>query len=134
MRIVSDMVVAGGESPARRTVSHFIQWIRDAVSAIDQGVLCILFPIIGIIILQVTRIKPQVRIMREKKRSTIRVSQWQGISVIGIVIDDIAGLCPTIVIHGGHDRMCRRTGRQEVRDQTLIIAPDLVIHLPSVIR
>src|SRR5436190_19280741 len=77
MGIVTFVVITRRQSPAIFTVSLEFFRIVETIGMIDQRMVFILLPVIGVSVFQPSWIQSQERIMREEQRTAIVKAQWQ---------------------------------------------------------
>src|ERR1700689_4169715 len=98
MSRISFRITACSEAPARLAITLEITGIRDAVRAIDRHLTQVLFPVVGIPILQAARIESTERIMGEEQRSAKRRPQGQLNAIKGLAIEKLWARRKAVVI------------------------------------
>ena len=134
MRAVALVVVARREPPAIRAVALVALRVAHAVLAVDERVLDVLLPVVGITVLEAVRVEKEERVLGEEQRPAIVGAERQLDVVVFAPVPEVAALAVTAMIGLGGHRIARRGCRHEVGDQALVPAADLVIHGPAVVR
>src|SRR5690348_2714841 len=98
MSRITHVAVTGSESPAILSISLPFFWIVDAVSMIDQRMIVVLLPIVGIAVFESSWVGSHEGILRKEKWSTIVESQGQNKSIKSFSVFKKITLCPAAVI------------------------------------
>src|SRR5258708_6110888 len=105
MGVVSLIVVAGRKAPAVRTIPFKMMGVADAILPVDQGMIAVLLPVIGVPILQSVGAQAKKGIMREKKGAAIFEAQGEPDPIIFAVVLKMVAFRPAAVIDLGADRV-----------------------------
>src|SRR5881227_2203834 len=84
---IAAIAVACRESPAVGAIALVMLRVLDAVLAIDERVVAVLFPVIGMPVLQSVGINPHEAIVGKEQRAAIVESQRQLHAIVGLVVD-----------------------------------------------
>src|SRR3990170_2959354 len=99
MRVITIICITGCEAPATGTVPFEFFRIFNAVPVIDKGMVHVLFPVIGITVLQSAGIESGKSIVCEKQGTDIVKSQRGLNAVILLTVHKMVALSPAIVIY-----------------------------------
>src|SRR2546421_6110380 len=100
---------------------------------VDESMIPVLLPIIGVLIIQSMRIKPKKRIVRKEQGASIVKTQGQIETVECFSIFKKITLCPPAMVDCTAYRISFSGGCEDVGDQAFIKSTDREIHTPAVI-
>src|SRR5277367_2063133 len=133
MRTVAIRVIARGKSPTVGTITLELTGVRNTMRVVDTHVVEVLLPVVGVPVLQPARIEPAERVVSKEQRPAVRHPQRQRNVVVRAAVQKIAPRSEPTVIDERVDGIARRPSRQDVGNETLVPAVDLVIHRPTVV-
>src|SRR5215475_9679313 len=108
MRAVALVIVARGEAPAIRSVALVALRVADAVLAVDQRVLDVLVPVVGVAVLESARIEEEEGIVSEEERPAIVGAEGQLEVVVGAPVAEVVPLAVAAMIDVRLDRIAQR--------------------------
>src|SRR5688500_8440298 len=107
MVAIMSVVFAGGQAPAFWAIAFIALGILDAVGAVDQCVVCILLPVIGVFVLKSLGIQAHEGILRQEQRPAHFGPERQGDTLVGLAIFHIIPCRPSLVVNLRRYGMCR---------------------------
>src|SRR3546814_19783059 len=101
----------------------------------DESVVPVFIPVIGITVLQITRIQPQVRLMRPKQGTAIFfraiMLQRKMMTIDSHVRVDVSASGQSLMIHRSGNPVRWGRSRKNLRDKTFLISfkPEIHLHI-----
>src|SRR5208283_919221 len=107
--------------------------VVEAVGVVDQRLVTVLFPIIGILIFQPPGIEAQKGILREEKRAAVIEAEGEGKAIEGFTVAEEIATRPTLMVNVSRNRIATARSCKDVHDQAFVPAVNRKVHGPAVI-